>query len=138
MPGIFTVFITYMLAATVLFILAYALIRFFGKHPSRQLCLTIAKVLYLFFTFVTIAAIPTEWARWKLTDDYPVNYAQTIQLVKPATLDANTLIDGATVESLCHKPAPQSDVKKTEGGVFVRCSSPLLFTPGVFRVVWKS
>lgn len=67
----------------------------------------------------------------------PFNFPRTWQQLF-TLFYSSILMDAATAEHLCGKPAPEPDVSQKSSGLYVRCESPFIYERGVYRVIWKN
>lgn len=74
--------------------------------------------------FTMIGGALMEPVLWK-TPFYPAWLARDITLERPASAGGSVVMDAATAEHLCGKPAPEPDVSQKSSGLYVRCESPL-------------
>lgn len=87
--------------------------------------------------FMMIAGAMAEPVLWR-TPFYPAWLAHSVTLERPGSVGGSILMDAATAEHLCGKPAPEPDVSQKSSGLYVRCESPFIYERGVYRVIWKN
>ncbi|HHD8103984.1 TPA: hypothetical protein ACOXWE_004593 [Salmonella enterica] len=107
-----------------------------GKQLSRLLLRSAYFPVSIMVGAMIIGTL-VEPILWK-TSNYPAWLAHSVTLKRPAIVGGNVVMDAETVENLCDKPAPAPDVSQMRSGLYIRCGSPFIDNPGVYRITWKN